>query len=193
MNLPQRLTYFPELFTERLHLRELTDEHVNDIYELFSNEQVTRFYNLTTFHDLSKAQDFIDWYKARYQCQKSIRWGISLRGKKKVVGTIGFNNFQSGGRANVGYDLHPAFWNHGYVTEALKKVSEFGFTELQVNRIEAEVLPDNQASQKVLLKAGFKKEGLLKEWMSWKGKSYDMLMFAYFKRDFYTLRSLMKS
>jgi ribosomal-protein-alanine N-acetyltransferase len=38
-----------------------------------------------------------------------IRWGISLKGKDSIIGTVGFNNFAKRHRANIGYDLQTAF------------------------------------------------------------------------------------
>ncbi|WP_293896796.1 GNAT family N-acetyltransferase [Sporocytophaga sp.] len=57
------------------------------------------------------------------------------------------------------------FWNKGYLTETLKVVTGFGFSELDANWIEAEVMQGNIASEKVLSKLGFKNEGIFREWM----------------------------
>ncbi|MDR1403310.1 MAG: GNAT family N-acetyltransferase [Tannerellaceae bacterium] len=56
------------------------------------------------------------------------------------------------------YDLQREYWNNGYITEALKVVIDFGFNSLEINRIEAEVMQSNVASEKVLEKPGFKNE-----------------------------------
>lgn len=67
--------------------------------------------------------------------------------------------------------------------EALGKVVSFAFERLEVNRIEAEVMQGNIASDKLLSKAGFKKEGILREWMYWNNRYYDMTMFSLLKSD----------
>jgi len=102
--------------------------------------------------------------KPLYQ-QVGIRWGIALKGHRNIIGTIGFNNFTKQHRANIGYDLQAQFWNNGYLTEALKAIIKYGFKELDVNRIEAEVMQGNIASEKLLAKLGFTNEGVLREWM----------------------------
>jgi ribosomal-protein-alanine N-acetyltransferase len=106
------------------------------------------------------------------------------KGTSNIIGTVGFNNFTKRHRANIGYDLQVDFWNRGFITEALEAVIEYGFYELNINRIEAEVMPGNVASEKVLSKIGFKNEGLLRQWMYWNDKHYDINMFSMLQSEF---------
>ncbi|MDL2306015.1 GNAT family N-acetyltransferase, partial [Bacteroides sp. OttesenSCG-928-D19] len=124
------------------------------------------------------------WFQARYQEELGLRWGIALKGQSNIIGTVGFNNYTKNHRANLGYDLQRDYWNHGYITEVLNTVINFGFNNLLINRIEAEVMAGNIASERVLLKIGFKKEGVLREWMYWNQKHFDMTMFSLLKNDY---------
>ncbi|MEO6818782.1 MAG: GNAT family N-acetyltransferase [Ginsengibacter sp.] len=176
---------FPILHTARLDLVEIRQEHLNDIYNLFNDSSVTQYYNVTTLNNEEEAQKYLDWFSSRFAEQAGIRWGISLKGKKNIIGTAGFNNFTKQHRANLGYDLQTAFWNKGYVTEALQAILQFGFTALEINRIEAEVMQGNTASEKVLTKLGFKNEGILRQWMHWNETYYDMTMFSLLRKEFF--------
>ena len=178
------LKSFPELKTDRLDLVEIKQCHLEDILNLFGDENVTRFYNLLPFKSEQDAQKFIDWYQNRFKDNLGFRLGILLKGKMNIIGTIGFNNFTKRHRANIGYDLKTEYWNHGYITEALNKVINFGFNQLEINRIEAEVMQGNESSERVLYKLNFKKEGILRQWMFWNEKYYDMTMFALLKIDY---------
>ena len=169
---------FPTLHTGRFDLVEITHEHLRDILKLFGNDEVTRFYNLHTMTSETEALKLITWFHSRFQDKAGIRWGVSFRGHKEIIGTIGFNKFTRRQKANVGYELHPDFWNKGYLTEILKVVVEYGFKELDIDRIEAEVMQGNAASERVLAKAGFTREGVLRHWMYWDNKHYDMTMFS---------------
>jgi len=177
-------TDFPTIQTNRLELVEITQHHLKDIFNLFADENVTRYYNLLPLTVESEAQKFIDWYKNRFNDKLGIRWGISLKGEKNIIGTIGFNNFTKQHRANIGYDLQTGYWNKGIMTEALSAVINFGFQQLEVNRIEAEVMQGNEYSEKLLTKLDFKHEGVLREWMFWNDKHYDMSMFSLLKTDY---------
>lgn len=175
---------FPTLHTKRLDLVEIKAEHSGDIFKLFGDERVTQFYNAVTLTNQSEAQTFVDWFHSRFINKEGIRWGISMKGHSNIIGTIGFNNFTKRHRANIGYDLQADFWNRGFITEALEAVIEYGFNELDINRIEAEVMPGNPASEKVLSKIGFKNEGLLRQWMYWNDKHYGMIMFSLLQSEF---------
>ena len=175
---------FPVLHTERLDLIEIRQEHLEDLFHLFGNYRVTQYYNIVPIVKKEEAQKLIDQFRSRFMSREAIRWGIALKGQRAIIGTIGFNNFTPQHRANIGYDLQPQYWNQGIISEALKEVLHFGFRTLGINRIEAEVMPGNHASEKVLEKLGFVREGLLREWMLWNGKHYDMTMFSLLSKDF---------
>lgn len=175
---------FPVLQTDRLELVEIKECHLRDILDLFGNENVIKFYNLLPFENEQDAQKFIDWYHIRFKDGLGFRWGISIKGEKNIIGTIGFNNFTKKHRANIGYDLKPEYWNNGYITEALNEIIDFGFNQLEINRIEAEVMQGNESSERVLYKLNFKKEGILRQWMFWNEKYYDMSMFALLRIEY---------
>ena len=179
------LDIFPVLNTGRLDLIEINQNHLVDLYKIFGDENVTRFYNLLPLASEKEAQILIDWFKSRFKDKSGIRWGIAFKGQKNIIGTIGFNNYTKRHRANIGYDLQTEYWNKGYITEALKTVINFGFDQLEINRIEAEVMQGNIISENVLRKLNFKNEGVLREWMFWNGMHYDMTMFSLLKTDYY--------
>ena len=177
-------TAFPVLQTKRLDLIEIKQNHLPDIFKLFGDDSVTKFYNIETLTEEKEAQKLIDWFNDRFIDKLGIRWGIALKRKNEIIGTIGFNNFTSGHRANIGFDLQKDYWNKGYITESLNAVIDFGFIKLKINRIEGEVMQGNTISEKVLDKLGFKKEGILRQWMFWNGKHYDMTMYSLLKEEF---------
>ena len=178
------LDTFPILNTDRLDLVEIKQSHLGDLYKLFTNENVTRFYNLLPLKNEQEAQKSIDWFQTRFKDKLGIRWGIAIKGQENIIGTIGFNNFAKQHRANIGYDLQTEHWNNGFITEALKTVINFGFNQLEINRIEAEVMQGNIISEKILNKLNFKNEGVLREWMFWNEKYYDMTMFSLLRTDY---------
>jgi len=178
------LEFFPVLNTNRLDLIEINQSHLSDLYKLFCDENVTRYYNLLPFKNEQQAQTLLDFFYDRFTIKSGIRWGIALKGQKYIIGTIGFNNFAKDHRASIGYDIQPDYWNNGYMTEALRAVIDFGFNHLEVNRIEAEVMQGNISSEKLLYKLNFTKEGVLRQWMYWNKKHYDMSMFSLLKMEY---------
>ncbi len=179
----ERFDVFPVLQTDRLDLVEIRQSHLKDLFHVFGDDQVTQYYNIKTFAKEEEGQPLLDWFQSRFEEKLGIRWGIALKGEKEIIGTIGFNHFTKGHRATIGYDLRRKHWNKGYITEVLKAVIDFGFHTLEINRIEAEVMQGNIVSEKVLVKLGFIREGILRQWMFWNGNHYDMTMYSVLKED----------
>lgn len=178
---------FPILKTERLNLVEIQQKHLKDLFLLFGDNKVTKYYNVRTFQEPEDGQIYLDWFQKRFQEQAGIRWGIQLKGEARIIGTIGYNNFVENHRADLGYDLQSAYWNKGYMTEAAKAVIGFGFINLHINRIEADVMIGNIQSENFLSKLGFKNEGRLRDWMYWDYRHFDMTMFSLLKREWLSM------
>ena len=112
-------------------------------------------------------------------------------GKKKKPSSINFvidiNNEAAGGvgldhieeyKAEIGYWLGEKYWGRGIMTEAVKLVTRFGFAKLKLKRIYAYVFPWNKASMKVLKKAGYRFEGVLKKDIKKSNRFLDAYLFA---------------
>ena len=175
---------FPCFRSKRLELVEINQSHLSDYYEIFKDEGTAKYYNIIPFKKKEDAQKYIDWFQSRYKENLGIRWGIKLIESVGIIGTAGFNNFQRHHRANLGFDLHVDFQNKGYITEALSGILNFGFETLEINRIEAEVMQGNTASERVLEKLGFSNEGVLRDWMYWNNMHYDMTMFSLLRKEY---------
>ncbi len=176
---------FPQLITERLVLRKLRASDTDALFKLFSNPQVTRYYDLETFHSPEQAKQLLESFQQRYVRQIGLRWAIALGDHpKELIGTCGYNIWiQAANRAVLGYDLSPTFWHRGIMGEALAAVLDFGFEKMQLNRVEALSFPDNSASQRLLEKLGFHREGLLREYERTQGHYQDMTIYALLARD----------
>lgn len=175
---------FPVLLTNRFKLIEIEVHHRNDIFELFGDEAVTKFYNISTLKRVEDADSIINHFRTRYAEKQGIRWGIAESpNENSIIGTIGFNNITPNHKAQLGYDLKAAYWKKGITTEVLDCVLNYAFNNLNINRVEAEVMPGNYASERVLEKNGFLKEGLFRDWMYWNNRYYDMYSYSVLKRD----------
>jgi ribosomal-protein-alanine N-acetyltransferase len=173
---------FPILETERLQLREIVKKDAQDIFNCFSNNDVTRYYGQDTFTSIEQAKQLVEFFSKSFQENRGIRWGIELKGKNEIIGTIGFNAWSSKHkRAEIGYELHPEYWGNGYATEAVSKVISYGFREWELTRIGAVVFIGNMESNKLLAKLGFQKEGILKNYMYQNGVAYDTNIYSLLK------------
>ena len=85
---------------------------------------------------------------------------------------------------SIGYVLNPSYWGNGYATEAAKKMVDFAFNVLGVNRVEARFLFGNEASLNVMKKIGMKFEGYLREYQLVKGSYRTVGVSSILKREY---------
>jgi ribosomal-protein-alanine N-acetyltransferase len=175
---------FPTLETERLLLRKISKDDADGIFACFSNENVTKYYGQETLESIEQAEAFVDFFANSYKEKRGIRWGIEIKGTQGIIGTIGFNAWSpKHRRAEIGYEIHPEQWRKGYTFEAVSKVVQYGFNEFGITRIGAVVFIDNEASNNLLTKVGFQKEGVLRDYMYQNGKAYDTYVYSLLKNN----------
>ncbi|MEH6941315.1 GNAT family N-acetyltransferase [Bacillus sp. JJ722] len=173
---------FPILETERLVLREITNKDVEAVFSCFSNENVTRYYGQEPLQNIKQAEKLVDLFSQNYNEQKGIRWGIERKETKGIIGTIGFNGWSpKHKRAELGYEIHPDYWRKGYTSEAVAEIITYGLKVMELNRIGAVVFIDNEASNNLLIKFGFQKEGVLRKYMFQNGKAHDTNVYSFIK------------
>jgi ribosomal-protein-alanine N-acetyltransferase len=155
---------FPELNTERLKLRLVSGMDAPVIFKLYSDVRVMKQRGEAVFLDETQAEKLIFYWRKLFAQGNGLRWGIVENKNEKLIGSVGFKNImQQHFRADIGYELDPEFWNKGIMTEAVKAVVEFGFDQMKLHSIEANITPDHFASKRVLEKLGFKQEALFRE------------------------------
>ena len=174
----KKIKTFPILTSERLALREITEADLGDFFDIFGNYEVLKFYGMRPYKTPEDASGFMGRLMNKFKTNSGIRWAITIKGQSKMIGTIGYKNWDTRSfKGEVSYELKPEFWNKGYITEALKEVINFGF-ENGLNRIEAWDMKGNIASRRVLEKSGFVHEGTWREHTYWDGKTYDIEWFS---------------
>lgn len=174
---------FPTLETAHLRLREITPDDAEEIFAIFGDEEITRYYDLYTFRTLGEAYDLIDYMADAFTSERQIRWGIERKADGLLVGTCGFVWLRPH-RGEIGYDLARACWGQGIMAEALGALLEYGFRTLDLNRIEALTMVENERSARLLRRLGFTEEALLREYDYFKEAFHDMRLFAMLRREF---------
>ncbi|OBZ07558.1 alanine acetyltransferase [Bacillus sp. FJAT-27264] len=176
---------FPQLKTERFILRRAEEKDRYDIFELYSKEAVAKYMPFIPFTSVENAISEMNWYQKIFKEQSGLRWMIEDSESKKVIGTCGFLNYEKmHNRIEIGYDLNPDFWGKGIMTEVVKCIMHFGFLTMNVNKIEAKVEAENEASIRLMHRLGFHKEGVLRQHEFEKGKYVDLAVFSRLKSEY---------
>jgi [ribosomal protein S5]-alanine N-acetyltransferase len=102
----------------------------------------------------------------------------------KVIGAIEMTIDKDNNSGEIGYILHPDFWNRGIATHAVNQLLDYGFNELKLNRISAATDKRNKGSERVMQKAGMTKEGLLRENILLKDGYRDTLVYSILSSEY---------
>jgi len=160
----------PTLLTPRVRLRSVQEEDAPDLFAIWSDAEVMEHLSLEPLRHLSQAVAIISFFHELPERQEGLRWAITLRDSGAFVGTIGFHEARvRHRRLELGYELSPSVQGQGLMREVLGAVLPWAFDSLQVRRIEAFVTPANLRSERVLQRAGFRREGELRDYIYARG------------------------
>ncbi|WP_214808045.1 GNAT family N-acetyltransferase [Exiguobacterium sp. s102] len=175
---------FPVLQTERLQLVEVTPDHAEALFEILSDEAVTRFYGMDPLQEKSDALNIIKSFKQTFDGHQGIRWGIVIRDSRTFIGTLGLNHLNLyGKKAEIGFELDFAHWRRGYSSEAVQAVLTYAFKTLGLYRIGAVTFLENDASIQLLKGLGFEEEGILRGYLFQGGTSHNGRLFSLLRPD----------
>lgn len=145
--------------TPNFTLRPFTQADLQNVFKGLSHPLVIPYYGVS-FKTLEETQTQIDWFET-IERENTGRWrAICSKDLSTFCGAVGFNYWsQEHKKAEIGFWLLPDFWRKGIIKEVVPRMVEYGFKEMGLHRIEAEVETGNTASKNVLTGLGFKFEG----------------------------------
>jgi ribosomal-protein-alanine N-acetyltransferase len=176
---------FQNLETERLLLRRIDENDVDEVLAMRGNPEIMKFIPRPLALTKEDALAHIVMIEEKIHENIGINWGITIKGSNKIIGIIGHYRIQpENHRAEIGYMSLTEFNGKGYITEAIKAVVAYGFEQMKLHSIEAVIDPENIASERVLQKNGFVKEAHISENELWEGKFWDTVIYSLLKRNF---------
>ncbi len=154
---------FPLIKTERLLLRQFTDNDLENVFAGLSNPNVVRYYGVS-YTSLEDTKLQIKYFADLEQNDTGIWWAICAANNQTFYGAIGLNNLLKQHRkAEIGFWLLPDFWGTGIMSEAIPLVCDYGFSHFGLHRIEAMVETKNINSKNIMEKMQFTHEGTMKD------------------------------
>ena len=169
-----------QITTERLVLREFGEDDWRAVLDYQRDPLYLRYYPWEDRIE-ADARDFVQLFRG-WQLElprRRFQLAIILREGDRLIGNCGIRRkLDNDWEAELGYELSPQYWGHGYATEAARAMVDFGFRELGLQRISSWCIADNVASARVLERLGFLKEGKLRGNEFFKGRWWDTLLYA---------------
>ncbi len=169
---------FPEIITPRLHLKRITENDKEQVFQGLSNDLVTQYYGVE-FTSMVEVQIQMNWYEVLFAKGTGIWWGIFYHEAPQLIGACGFNSLiKQHQKAEIGFWLHPDHWGKNLMGEALPFIVDYAFSKRQSHRIEALVETENHASKVLLEKLNFMYEGTMKDCEFKKNKFISLNIYA---------------
>ncbi len=146
--------------TERLALRYLRRDDLEDFLELVSDPEIIRYMDDGQPLTREQTERWIEVSLANYEARGYGCFGVTMHDEDRMVGFAGFARpSDRPGVTEIIYALPPALWGKGYATEVARGLISFGLGRAGLERIEATVDPANEPSARVLIKAGMVYDG----------------------------------
>jgi len=173
----------PILRTGRLVLRPFEHEDAADLLRVFAEPDVVRYWSSGAWTDIAQAEAMIAEARQAYRDGGLARYAIALADTNRLIGICNLRGFfEQNRRCELGYALGRAYWGQGFAAEALEALLDHAFHVLDINRIEADIDPRNEASARLLEKLGFRREGYMPERWIVHGEKADTAFYGLLRR-----------
>ena len=153
-----------ELETKRLILRRFKISDVKDMYNNWASDPLTsRYLGWDAHKNIDTTKKILKTWIKEYE-NNSYNWVVELKDTHEIIGNISAVNVDKKHlNVEIGYCYGSKYWNHGYATEALKRVIDFFLNDCNMHLVELRHISGNPASGRVMEKAGMIKEAVLKD------------------------------
>jgi Acetyltransferases, including N-acetylases of ribosomal proteins len=151
-----------ELETERLVLRNFRNEDKQEFYSIIQDPQLYKTLPEDHMYNLEEVNNIVNWFIYRYDQNTlgdiaKFPLVISLKENNQIIGDIGIGNyFKDKTATEVFYFINSTYWNKGYVSEAMEVFMKYIRENKLAKRLIANIVQGNVASEKILIKNGFK-------------------------------------
>ena len=175
---------FDYLHTPRLLLRKLTPDLWRQVHQTFSEENLIQFFGIQNDKELAEERKRFAEGLTAYR-RSFVLFHLIERASGKVIGACNFHSWHTPHhRAEIGYAINDeSNKRQGYMREALPSVIRYGFEEMDLNRIEAFIGPQNEPSKKLVQRCGFVLEGVMREHYCKDGRIEDSFIFSLLRRE----------
>jgi ribosomal-protein-alanine N-acetyltransferase len=170
----------PELATNRLVLRELRIADAAAVAAGAGDQRVAQYLiEVPSPYPIALARRWVIHRIEWWDLGRGVTLAVTLPGKPDMLlGTVSLRRYMRDRRAELGYWLARPAWGHGFATEAAQAVLDFGFRELGLARVYAQVLAGNSASLRVLDKLGMMNEGKKRQHVAKASRLHDVVLYG---------------
>lgn len=170
--------------SERLIIREFTEEDYQSFSEVFSNPEIMKYAYMDRITNESDMREYFNTVineSQKNEKRNEYELAVLSKNEDKFIGVaviiVGYQ-LNRVKHAEIGYFLLPEHWGKGYATEIAEKLTEVCFDELKMHKVVASCNSNNSSSENIMKKVGMKKEAVLRQERYKNGKWDDELRYG---------------
>lgn len=172
---------FPEILTERLLLRQFTENDLENVFKGLSHPDITKYYGIS-YNTMEETKEQLRFFADLEKNGTGIWWAICSLDNKTFYGAGGLNSLsKEHKKAEIGLWLLPEYWKQGIMSETIPVICKYGFQKLGLHRIEGFVETENVNCKKAIERLNFKHEGTMIDSEIKNGKFISLDIYAIIK------------
>lgn len=165
----------PVIHTDRLLIRIVSEDDAKDFYEFCKDPKVCTYLTFNPYKNVFYTKRILNNMVNAYIHGSDANFSIVYKENNKVIGSISLHFLENENVGDVGYLLNSSYWNKGIMDEALKAFIEVAFSYYNLDYLTASFIKENIASERLLLKNGFKINEYIKNGLIKNNKYYDLI------------------
>ena len=180
---------FPRLETERLILRELTEDDIYTMFPHYSDKEIWKYIDTYPAKEPQEILEVINWGSYIMGNNTGVLWGLFIKNDVSFAGEVNYVGRRDGTiegkihRAEIGCNVVRKHWGKGLAAEALREVIRHIFDTTEIYRLEAIIRPGNTRSRNLASRIGFHEEGILRDYIYWDGQYRDNILYSLLKKE----------
>ncbi|MHA6251888.1 GNAT family N-acetyltransferase [Oceanobacillus sp. CAU 1775] len=171
--------------TENYILRAIRISDTPALYDMMSDKETMQFITPHPVKSIEQMNLEVRESLNKLKAKKELPWVILSSCSNEIIGTFDFHKVNTYHRkAEMRAIIKKEFQQKGVMTEVLKVMLNYGFNDLNLNRIVGDIFAGNKGSQRLLEEFGFKKEGILRE-TDFDGETFhDTVVYSLLRREY---------
>jgi len=177
-----------------IYLTRISMNRLEEMHEYSKDERLYRYFEFEPFKNINETraylQKLINRIGEEINDRNHMYWFIRLLDTNKIIGSVGLVDIDiKRESASWGYAISPDYWGGGYILEVQAIVMKYFFEVLKMNRLWGVAFVSNAAAISSVLAAGFKKEGILRDYyVCYDGRKEDGFIYSLLAKEYFTIR-----
>lgn len=176
---------FPTFEIGDFIMREKQETDLEAFYQYYTDPIVNEYILSTVPKNLDEARYELKYWRNVFYRGDGLYFAIAEKKTDKMIGSVGLTTYSKyHNRIELSYDMAKEYWGRGIMSAAVRKLVDFNFKTLGINRLEAVCSTFNERSIRLLEKCGFSYEGKLRQHRFHRGKYVDVYSFSILKEEY---------